>query len=667
MFCANCGNKFINGDLFCTKCGQLAGSIDVNLTEEAIEVELETSVVEDATIPLEVLDPEAVVVSVEVTKESKGIRKWVVTGIVTLLLLIVGGGVFITQNMHYTEQNIQEDTLPMVADIPAATEVETTKGSELTSLERLVIDQIDQTAFPTIKLMINVSNANKTVYVAEDFTVTEDGVARQIDQIEYMANSNVLILTYLTNQIHRNPGNIDTRNVAITLLDKQSESSYEAPQPLSLRMGDISYNTDQYPDINVYFSLYDAYDKLVETLPSDASLFHVTEDGRTQPISEVAKMADAKESLSINVVMDNSNSMYDKIDLVKQEALQFLDHITMGPNDRIGFMSFAGASEIVQFDFTNNTSDVVPQVNALNADGNCTALYRAIEQAVYNTAYNGEKGSKYVVIFTDGEENCSNDSFENQDFLNPQTVINTANQLGIPIYAVGVDQDDQLKAITKETNGEYISIGSDIDRLGQFYQSIFTKKKAQYVVKYRSEIQQKAPRSTSISLLNERYFSKMDVAVTPRLIDDPGVARAMENYQMNWSASMSSGDISYLVPYVVYDNTSKTAVYKIVYDQLISLNDAKANGSETTFSVPVYKLLDANKVSESLYQLKVNKYFKRTIVNNGSVSSIRYKSTAYTYNVVKENGTWLVESTVETKVPEICYTDETYSKVTVCK
>jgi Mg-chelatase subunit ChlD len=686
MFCTNCGTKIMKDGLFCTNCGS-----SVTLTQQLDELEVpipndvtgaeEVKEIENVTGTEEVIESEEVseieevneienvtdkAVTLTETDVARNHKKWLLIGLPALFLIIIGCSYLIWDKQLSPDdtQRVEAPLSDNKTDSPANTSSKDNGAPE--TVGNLIVNAVDISEYPTITLEIDAGDLNEWIPTQDDFTISENSISQTVDQVLQTSN-NLISVSYITNQIHKSPGAVDKRTLSIQLLDAKAESSYETPQPLNLRMGDISYNTDSYPDINLYFSLYDSNDQLVESLPSDAKLFNVKEEDRSIPVTAVAKMSDQKESLSINVVIDNSSSMTDIMGTVKQQATQFLDQISITQSDRIALMSFAGASEINQNAFTNVIDDLTPQINALAADGACTALYRAIEVAVYNTAYNGESGSKYVVIFTDGGENCSNDGLENQNTVSPQTVINMANQLGVPIYAVGVDQDDQLQAITQETNGDYISIGSDLDRLGQFYQSIFSKKKAQYVVKYRSDNAKKVPRTASISLNTPQYYSTLDVAVTPRLVDDPAVAKAMEGYQINWSVAMTSGDMSYLNPYVVVDSKSPTSVYKIVYNQVTALNNSKKNGIEITFNIPTYTLLDAKKISDTHQQLQLKKHFKRTVTDNGVVTSSVFKGTAYTYNLINQNGAWLVDSTVEKSVPETCYTDETYTVVKACK
>lgn len=593
-------------------------------------------------------------------------KTWLYIAIAALLLLVAGAGgtyMFISkQNKDKIEQQAASSSTDAAATDASASGGEDSASAKAT---RMNVEGVDITAYPLVTLRVNVDSTEGLSTEPEDYVVTENGIEHKVKRAR-ITNGQSLAISYETRNVNGNPGQSDERAVKLSLGTLAGEISYPAPQPQMLSVGDISYNTDQYPKVKLYFSLYDGDQQMVDSGTLKSSFFKFVENNQEVKLSEVAKVADIQESLSTNVVIDVSSSMTDIIDQVKQQAIQFVNQSEISNRDRIALMSFAGATEISQQEFTNDKSSIVTQIASLDAYGECTALYRSIEQAVHYTAYNGADGSKYVVVFTDGGENCSNVDFDNYDAVSPGTVINSALQLGVPIYAVGVAQDDELQRIAKETNGEYISIGSDLDKLGQFYESIYAKKKAQYVATYTSAIQQKSPRGVGISVNAPLYYSKQEVEVTPRLVDDPDVARVMEMYQVNWSAAMSSGDMSYLEPYVVVGSSSPNNVYGIVQKQVKSLNEARQTGSYYEFGIPIYQMIDAKKVSDNKYQLKVKKHFTRTSTHNGKTGGTVFKETAYTYNVVKQQGNWLVDSTVESKVPEVCYTDDSFSKTKKC-
>jgi len=154
---------------------------------------------------------------------------------------------------------------------------------------------------------------------------------------------------------------------------------------------------------------------------------------------------------------------------------------------------------------------------------------------------------------------------------------------------------------------------------------------------------------------------------TPVINDDEAVALAMELYQTHWSSAMSAADMSILTPYVVVDSQSPNAVYKVTNIQVQSLSQLKKDGTEMEYATPVYETLDSQKISDTHYQLQISKRVKRTVQKGGKTTSTTFKETAYTYNLIKEDDNWLVDSTVESSVPETCYTDETYTVKAVCR
>lgn len=592
-------------------------------------------------------------------------KKWIYIAIAAVVLLVAGAGGTYAFISKQNKDKVEQQAAAASTEAAATEAKQGDDASATVKATRMNVEGVDITAYPLVTLRVSVDNTDGLSTEPEDYVVTENGIEHKVKRAR-ITDDKSLSISYETRNVNANPGQSDQRAVNLSFGTLAGEISYPAPQPQMLSVGDISYNTDQYPKVKLYFSLYDEHQQMVDSGTLKSSFFKFVENNQEVKLSEVAKVADIQESLSTNVVIDVSSSMTDIIEQVKQQAIQFVNQSEISNRDRIALMSFAGATEISQQEFTNDKNSIVTQIDSLDAYGECTALYRSIEQAVHYTAYNGADGSKYVVVFTDGGENCSNVDFDNYDAVSPGTVINSALQLGVPIYAVGVAQDDELQRIAKETNGEYISIGSDLDKLGQFYESIYAKKKAQYVATYTSAIQQKSPRGVGISVSAPHYYSKQEVEVTPRLVDDPDVARVMEMYQVNWSAAMSSGDMSYLEPYVVAGSSSANNVYGIVQKQVKSLNEARQTGSYYEFGIPIYQMIDATKVSDNKYQLKVKKHFTRTSTHNGKTGGTVFKETAYTYNVVKQQGNWLVDSTVESKVPEVCYTDDSFSKTKKC-
>jgi hypothetical protein len=660
LICKHCSLENEEIGKFCVHCGKSMIEVETFITQQQPEqtTEVLPLTVTEESSPL----PQEVEEEIHTLTAKRSFSKWLYIGLASVLLLTAVVVIFTTLLLPTTDVALTET--PALAE----TEGDTSKTHDISTvpieIQPFKVSSINQTDYPMIGLVLEAQDIESLDLSPQNFTIMENGVSQKVSQVE-PSGSSQLIVSYETTTVNVNHDKSEPRNIELSYLNQTTSTHYAAPLPQVLSIGDLSYNTDQYPQVKLFFSLYDSNQKLVDNISTEPSFFQLKEDNKALQSWDFAKMSEVNESLSTNVVIDVSDSMQDKLELVKSQAIQFVNQSDISGNDQIALMNFAGADDIQQHDFTNEQSSITSQISQLSSYGSCTALYRSMEQAVYNTAYNGADGSKYVVIFTDGGENCSNVN-GNQSAVSAGTVINTSLQLGVPIYAVGMDQDDELQRIAIESNGDYISIGSDIDRLGQFYSSIYAKKKSQYVVTYTSDNPKKTSRDAGIIFNSPKYYGDLELPVTPRLLDDPAVATAMEMYQINWSVAMSSGDISYLSPYVTVGSSSPTSVYKIVLDQVNSINAAKDTGSSFEFDVPIYKLVDAKKISAEKYQLKLKKRFKRTVWENGRVASTAFKETSYTYNVINQNNSWLVDSTVETKVPEICYVDDTYSAIKKC-
>ncbi|MGF7049954.1 Mg-chelatase subunit ChlD [Paenibacillus sp. DS2015] len=655
MICTHCGQDNEENSKFCVHCGNSMIEQDSPNNQQPLVQETEELPVAVVTESVPLTQEE----EIHTITAKRPLNKWLFIGLASVLLISAVIVIFTVQ-LSTKAIPLSENSVAANVDTPTTADAD----SVTHEIQPIKISTITNNDYPVIELVLEAKNIESLDLSLQNFTVTENGVSQTVSLVE-PSGSSQLTVSYETNVVNVNHNKAEPRNIELHYLDQTTTAHYDAPQPQMLTIGDVSYNTDQYPQVKLFFSLYDSNQQLVEDISTQPSFLQVKEGNQALQSLDLAKMSEVKESLSTNVVIDVSTSMDGIMELVKSQAIQFVNQSDISGNDQMALMSFAGATEISQNKFTNNKNAITSEISQLDSYGQCTALYRSLEQALYNIAYNDANGSKYVVIFTDGGENCSND-ISNQSAVSAGTVINTSLQLGVPIYAVGIDHDDELQRIARESNGDYISIGSDIDRLGEFYNSIYTKKKAQYVATYTSANPKKAARTAGIFVNSPKYYLEHKLPVTPRLLDDPAVATAMEMYQINWSNAMSSGDMSYLSPYVTVNSSSPTSVYKVVLNQVNSINEARVSGSYFEFDVPIYKLEDATKVAEDEYQLKVKKRFKRTVWENGSVESIAFKETAYTYNLISQNNTWLVDSTVESTVPDICYVDDTYATKKKC-
>ncbi|MFC5529004.1 vWA domain-containing protein [Cohnella yongneupensis] len=597
---------------------------------------------------------------------------------VALLLVVFAG-------LYFSGVILKDQSTEAVIDSPPSAAASATSSAAevaVASDMSFTLDSVDSSAYPTITLIVGVHGAYDDSAIADaKVAITERGQPQSIKEKHGSANAKALNIVYVTSVTNSNPPSGETRIVELDIAGSKLSGSYQSPEQSAVTIGDLSYNTDQYPKVNVYFSLYDSNDNPLEDFDGAQSAVSITEDGTAPSNVTFGKLAQLPQSISTNLVIDVSGSMEedDKLARVQTAATSFLSQAEFGANDVVGLMQFSDESNIQQYDFTQNIDSVQNTINGLYTNG-CTALYEALNQAVSNTAYNDRDGLKYVVVFTDGKNELCDGS---TNWVSPNTVINNALQWGVPIYAIGVEQDSDLQRIAEETNGKYILLGDDITQLNGIYSDIYNRKKNQFVLSYESAIAGKKERSLAINLNLPNHYSSGAVAVSPKLLDNRDVSDAMQKYQIAWSQAMNARSMDPLVPYVTLplDALDKNSVYNIVDAQIngdITSSGSRSGGlvnlkydESVVYNIPDYKLVDANKVSNDLYQLRVEKRVQRdaTVLVNRNKPELgtyppltTYKETAYTYNVVRDDGAWKVQSVEEENVVPVCYMDSTYTE-----
>jgi VWFA-related protein len=148
--------------------------------------------------------------------------------------------------------------------------------------------------------------------------------------------------------------------------------------------------------VQVSVSVLDGRSRYVRGLPRSA--FHVTEDGRPQPITHFYAQ---DVPLQLVVAVDISGSMQRSMPALKRAILELLAAVP--PRDRvtlIGFNEYA-------FTLARDTGDPRAQVDAVNrlAPWGSTALYDAVVHGV--ELLNAQAGRKALIVFTDGEDTAS--------------------------------------------------------------------------------------------------------------------------------------------------------------------------------------------------------------------------------------------------------------------
>jgi VWFA-related protein len=154
--------------------------------------------------------------------------------------------------------------------------------------------------------------------------------------------------------------------------------------------------------------------------------FHVSEDGRAQPVTFFSGQ---RRPLRIALALDVSASMRGKMDDVADALRHFID--LLEPADEILVITF---SETVSVDqgFTSDR-DLLERVFSRLQPGEGTALYDAAVEAIRRVAP-GPAESKAVVIVSDGMDTASSTTLTE--------LLDLARHSEVPVFSIGLGGGD---------------------------------------------------------------------------------------------------------------------------------------------------------------------------------------------------------------------------------
>lgn len=173
------------------------------------------------------------------------------------------------------------------------------------------------------------------------------------------------------------------------------------------------------------------------------------------------------QDLSVIMVLDESASLGQDFDKVKQYASSFITNVLDEiPNARIGIVDFA--DQIHSFPPTNNKAALQNYIASLT-QGPFTSLYESVNMGI--TMLEGmDAEAKVLLIFTDGTDNNSDPEYTPAflvDRLN-----NTVSDVKTTSFAIGLEgkggvDKPVLQALA--TNGGSAAFPKNIDELGRVF------------------------------------------------------------------------------------------------------------------------------------------------------------------------------------------------------
>jgi len=204
--------------------------------------------------------------------------------------------------------------------------------------------------------------------------------------------------------------------------------------------------------VPVVTTVLDPEGRLVPNLEQDE--FTILDNGKPQ---EIVFFQNDIQPFTVVVMLDKSASMTASLDLLDQAAEQFL--LRMLPADKGQVGAFSDKIEM-SGRFTSDRDDLIGALKDLQY-GNPTRLFDAIDTSI--DALKEITGRKVVLVFTDGDDTASKNSFGN--------VLDRARKEEVMIYAIGLQSeffngarvvrsqpDRGLRRLAEETGGGYFEL-----------------------------------------------------------------------------------------------------------------------------------------------------------------------------------------------------------------
>lgn len=216
---------------------------------------------------------------------------------------------------------------------------------------------------------------------------------------------------------------------------------------------------------------------LVTTLPKTA--FQVFENGVQQEI-KVFKREDVPVSLGL--IVDNSGSMRDKREKVKDASLALVKD--SNPQDEVFVVNFNDEAFLDTKDFTSDIKEMQEALSKIDSRGG-TAMRDAIRMSIDHLKEKAHKDKRVLVAVTDGNDNASLISLEN--------LVKAAQQSEVLIYTIGLLSEEEhreakraeraLKALAQATGGEAY-FPKDVNNVNRIAHQVARDVRNQYTIAY---------------------------------------------------------------------------------------------------------------------------------------------------------------------------------------
>jgi Ca-activated chloride channel homolog len=232
----------------------------------------------------------------------------------------------------------------------------------------------------------------------------------------------------------------------------------------------------------LHATVVDKSGRLVTNLPRTA--FQVYENNVQQTIKDF-KREDVP--VSMGLIVDNSGSMRDKREKVKEAALDLVKD--SNKEDEVFVVNFNDEAFLDTKDFTSDIKDMEEALSKIDSRGG-TAMRDAIRMSIDEAKEKGKRDKKVLVVVTDGNDNSS--------LITLESLVRAAQQSGILIYTIGLLSEEEhreasrarraLKEISDATGGQTY-YPKDVAEVAKIAHQVAHDIRNQYIITYTPTIQ----------------------------------------------------------------------------------------------------------------------------------------------------------------------------------
>jgi Ca-activated chloride channel family protein len=238
--------------------------------------------------------------------------------------------------------------------------------------------------------------------------------------------------------------------------------------------------------VSLFATVTDASGRLIPQLAKED--FEVLDNNKPQAVT---LFVNDIQFIKVVVLLDESGSMVNNLERVKDGAEQFL--LRLLPQDRARIGSFEDKITVSP-EFTSDRDALIRFLQEKLQYGNGTRLWDAVDTGM--SALSGLEGRRVVLVFTDGGDDPGPGKHVKYD-----TVLKRAEAEGYMVYAIGfhskcrcgyngrmieTDPDPSLKKIAAESGGGYFELKEGADMSSTFTR-VAQELHSQYVIGFTPE------------------------------------------------------------------------------------------------------------------------------------------------------------------------------------